>query len=71
MDPRALKNMHDIQVHFFTSCEKHRVESICATGFLESMITKDGTVTTTEMNDMHISVLSGADHLMLSGESTY
>ena len=41
MDPRAVTNMHDIQVHFFASCRKHNVESICATGFLESMLTTE------------------------------
>lgn len=41
MDPRAVTNMHDIQVHFFNSCKKHNVESICATGFLENMLTAE------------------------------
>ena len=71
MDPRAVSNMHDIQVHFFHSCQKHNVESICATGFLESMLTADGRVTPAEIGDMQISMRTGADHLMLSGESTY
>lgn len=71
MDPRAVANMHDIQTHFFTVCEQHEVESICATGFLESMLTAEGKVTPEEMSDMQESVLTGPDHLMLSGESTY
>ena len=33
MDPRAVINMHDVQAHFFSICEKYGVESICATGF--------------------------------------
>ncbi|MCB9807356.1 hypothetical protein H6768_05815 [Candidatus Peribacteria bacterium] len=71
MDPRAVPNMHDIQVHFFASCKNHHVESICATGFLESMLTPDGKVTAEEIYDMETSMKTGADHLMLSGESTY
>lgn len=71
MDPRAVANMHDIQAHFFAVCENYEVESICATGFLESMLTSEGKVTPEEMHDMQESVLTGPDHLMLSGESTY
>ncbi len=71
MDPRAVQNMHDIQTHFFSICQKYRVESICATGFLESMIPLQGKVTPEEIHDMEKSVLTGPDHLMLSGESTY
>jgi len=71
MDPRAVVNMHDIQVHFFHSCQKHGVESICATGFLESMLTPEGKVTPEEIYDMETSMTTGPDHLMLSGESTY
>lgn len=71
MDPRAIINMHDIQVHFFDSCRKHNVESICATGFLESMLTAEGRVTPEEIGDIQISMCTGANHLMLSGESTY
>jgi len=41
MDPRAVKNMHDIQTYFFEACRKYHVESICATGFLESMLTAE------------------------------
>lgn len=71
MDPRAVPNMHDIQVHFFDACRKHGVESICATGFLESMLTSEGRVTPEEIYDMETSMTTGPDHLMLSGESTY
>jgi pyruvate kinase len=71
MDPRAVVNMHDIQVHFFHSCQKHGVESICATGFLESMLTPEGKVTPEEIYDMETSMTTGPDHLMLSWESTY
>jgi pyruvate kinase len=71
MDPRAVVNMHDIQAHFFDSCRKHGVESICATGFLESMLTPEGTVTPEEIYDMETSMTTWPDHLMLSGESTY
>lgn len=71
MDPRAVVNMHDIQTHFFSSCEKHGVESICATGFLESMLTPEGRVTPEEIYDMETSMTTRPDHLMLSGESTY
>lgn len=71
MDPRALKNMYDIQVHFFSSCRKYQVESICATGFLESMLTVDGQVTPEEINDMQTSMRTGPDHIMLSGETSY
>ena len=35
------------------------------------MLTPEGKVTTEEMYDMQESVLTGPDHLMLSGESTY
>lgn len=63
--------MHDIQVHFFDSCQRHDAESICATGFLESMIPADGKMTPEELYDMETSVTTGPDHLMLSGESTY
>jgi len=41
MDLRAIGNMHDIQVYFFEACKKYSVESICATGFLESMMTPE------------------------------
>ena len=71
MDPRAIVNMHDIQVHFFASCRKHNVESICATGFLESMLTPEGKVTPEEIYDMETSMTTNPHHLMLSGESTY
>lgn len=71
MDPRAIVNMHDIQVHFFASCRKHNVESICATGFLESMLTPEGKVTPEEIYDMVTSMTTHPHHLMLSGESTY
>lgn len=71
MDPRAVVNMHDIQVHFFNSCRKHGVESICATGFLESMLTPEGRVTPEEIYDMETSMTTYPHHLMLSGESTY
>jgi pyruvate kinase len=71
MDLRAIPNMHDIQVYFFEACKQHNVESICATGFLESMMTPDGCVEPNEIDDMKISMLSGADHLMLSAESSY
>ena len=71
MDPRALVNMHDIQTHFFTSCRKYGVESICATGFAESMIPIDGTIKPEEIYDMETSMRTYADHLMLSGESSY
>lgn len=71
MDPRAVVNMHAIQTHFFSSCEKHGVESICATGFLESMLTSEGSVTPEEIYDMETSMTTWPDHLMLSGESTY
>lgn len=71
MDPRAVQNMHDIQSYFFDSCKRHNVESICATGFLESMLTPDGHVLPEEIGDMQISMRTGANHLMLSGESTY
>jgi len=71
MDLRAIKNMHDIQVYFFEACKKYGVESICATGFLESMMTPDGLLEASEINDMQISMRTGADHLMLSAESSY
>lgn len=71
MDPRAISNMHDIQAHFFASCRKHGVESICATGFLESMLTADGRITPAETYDIETSMTTHPDHLMLSGESTY
>ncbi len=71
MDPRAIINMHDVQVHFFDSCRKHGVESICATGFLESMLTPEGKVTPEEIYDMETSMTTNPHHLMLSGESTY
>ena len=71
MDPRAVSNMHEIQSHFFTSCRKYGVESICATGFLESMLTAEGLVTPEEIYDMETSMTTGPNHLMLSGESTY
>lgn len=71
MDPRAIPNMHAIQAHFFTTCRTYNVESICATGFLENMIVPEGTATPEEIYDMKESVLTGADHLMLSGESSY
>jgi pyruvate kinase len=71
MDPRWVSNMHDIQVHFFDSCRKHNVESICATGFLESMLTPEGKVTPEEIYDMETSMTTRPHHLMLSGESTY
>lgn len=71
MDLRALPNMHDIQTYFFEACKKYRVESICATGFLESMMTPDGCVQTSEIEDMIMSMRTGADHLMLSAESSY
>lgn len=71
MDPRATKNMHDIQVHFFETCRKYNIESICATGFLESMLAPDGKVTPEEIYDMETSMTTHPDHLMLSGESTY
>jgi pyruvate kinase len=71
MDPRGVSNMHDIQVHFFDSCRKHNVESICATGFLESMLTAEGKVTPEEIYDMETSMTTRPHHLMLSGESTY
>ncbi len=35
------------------------------------MLTPEGKVTTEEIYDMKESVLTGPDHLMLSGESTY
>lgn len=35
------------------------------------MLTPEGRVTPEEMHDMTESVLTGPDHLMLSGESTY
>lgn len=63
--------MHDIQVYFFEACKKYGVESICATGFLESMMTPEGTIQQSEMDDMQISMCTGADHLMLSAESSY
>lgn len=71
MDPRAVSNMHDIQRHFFSLCQRYNVESICATGYLESMLTPEGKVTGDEIYDMEQSVLTWPDHLMLSGESTY
>jgi len=71
MDLRAIQNMHDIQVYFFEACKKYHVESICATGFLESMMTPDGVVEPNEIGDMQISMRTGADHLMLSAESSY
>ncbi len=71
MDPRAVPNMHDIQVYFFDACRRHNVESICATGFLESMLTPEGTVTPEEIYDMETSMTTHPHHLMLSGESTY
>lgn len=71
MDPRAKINMHDIQTHFFASCRKHNVESICATGFLESMLVPGGTATAEEISDIKASIETWANHLMLSGESTY
>ena len=71
MDLKAIKNMHDIQVYFFAACKKYHVESICATGFLESMMSPDGVVEPSEVNDMQISMRTGADHLMLSAESSY
>lgn len=71
MDPRAIANMHDIQTHFFSICRKHAVESICATGFVESMIPLDGKITPEEIYDMETSMRTYADHLMLSGESSY
>jgi len=71
MDLRAIPNMHDIQVYFFEACKKYGVESICATGFLESMMTPEGCVEPSEIGDMQISMRTGADHLMLSAESSY
>jgi pyruvate kinase len=71
MDLRAIKNMHDIQVYFFEACKKYHVESICATGFLESMMTPEGCVQSSEIDDMQVSMRTGADHLMLSAESSY
>jgi pyruvate kinase len=71
MDLRAIKNMHDIQAYFFEACKKYNVESICATGFLESMMTPDGLLEPSEIGDMQISMRTGADHLMLSAESSY
>lgn len=71
MDPRAVPNMHDVQVYFFDSCRRHGVESICATGFLESMLTEEGKVTPEEIYDMETSMTTHPHHLMLSGESTY
>jgi pyruvate kinase len=56
MDLRAIPNMHDIQVYFFEACKQHNVESICATGFLESMMTPDGCVEPSEIGDMQISM---------------
>ena len=54
----------------FSLCQRYNVESICATGYLESMLTPEGKVTGDEIYDMEQSVLTGPDHLMLSGEST-
>lgn len=71
MDPRGLPNIHDIQAHFFTECRKYAVESICATGFLESMLTPEGIITPEEIHDMKTSMMTWPNHLMLSGESTY
>lgn len=71
MDLRAVPNIHQIQPYFFSSCQRHGVESICATGFLESMMTPDGTMQASEREDMQISMCTGADHLMLSAESSY
>jgi pyruvate kinase len=71
MNPQAVRNMHDIQTHFFSICKKHHIESICATGFLESMLTEDGKITPEEIYDMETSMKTHANHLMLSGESTY
>lgn len=71
MDRRAVTNMHAIQSHFFAICQKHAVESICATGYLESMMTSEGRVQPSEIQDMQISMTTGALHLMLSGESCY
>gem|GEM_PF-3031439 len=48
--------MHDIQVVFFNTCRQYGVESICATGFLESMLTPDGKVTPAEIYDMETSM---------------
>lgn len=56
MDQRAIANMHDIQSHFFAICQKYHVESICATGFLESMMTIEGKVQPSEIQDMQISM---------------
>ena len=58
MDPRAIANMHDIQAHFFTTCRKYSVQSICATGFLESMLTPEGRVTPEEIYDMETSMMT-------------
>lgn len=71
MDLRAIRNMHQIQPHFFAACKKYNVESICATGFLESMIPSDGEIQPSEIGDMLISMRTGPDHLMLSAESSY
>lgn len=71
MDPRAVSNMHDVQTHFFALCQQYETESICATWFLESMIVSSWKITQDEIYDMEESVLTGPDHLMLSGESTY
>ncbi len=71
MDPRALPNLHNIQSHFFTTCRKYEIESICATGFLESMIPPEGKVTDEEIRDMEISMKTGPNHLMLSWETSY
>ncbi len=71
MDLRAIQNMHNIQVYFFEACKKYNVESICATGFLESMMTPEGCLQPSEIGDMQISMRTGADHLMLSAESSY
>lgn len=71
MDRRAVENMHEIQSHFFALCQKYQVESICATGYLESMMTLEGRVQPSEIHDMQISMATHVDHLMLSGESCY
>lgn len=71
MDQRAVANMHAIQSHFFAICQQYAVESICATGYLESMMTSEGRVQPSEIQDMQISMTTGANHLMLSGESCY
>lgn len=71
MDLRAIANMHLIQPHFFAACKKYGVESICATGYLESMIPEGGVIQDSEIADMEISVRTGPDHLMLSAESSY